>query len=124
MREEVERFQRKLRRANRVIETQAADLEREKRRGRAVKQQRGVGQGGGGHQVRPVNFRLTNLVKHVESSLRKFQNTVEGIIDDNNGEAWIDREDARRCHRIMEAVNQGMKSLQENRDGEVGDSIQ
>ena len=124
MREEVERFQRKLKRANRVIENQAADLEREKRRGRAVKQQqRGVGQGGG-HQVRPVNFRLTNLVKHVESSLRKFQNTVEGIIDDNNGEAWIDREDARRCHRIMEAVNQGMKSLQENRDGEVEDSIQ
>ena len=121
MREEVERFQRKLRRANRVIENQAADLEREKRRGRAVKQQqRGVGQGGG-HQVRPVNFRLTNLVKHVESSLRKFQNTVEGIIDDNNGEAWIDREDARRCHRIMEAVNQGLKSLQENRDGEVED---
>ena len=66
---------------------------------------------------------MTNLVKHVESSLRKFQNTVEGIIDDNNGEAWIDREDARRCHRIMEAVNQGMKSLQENRDGEVEDSI-
>ena len=66
-----------------------------------------------------VNFRLTNLVKHVESSLRKFQNTVEGIIDDNNGEAWIDGEDAGRCHRIMEAVNQGLKSLQENRDGEV-----
>ena len=95
MREEVERFQRKLRRANRVIESQATDLEKERRRAKAAKQQRG---GGNGHQrgIDAVNFRLTNLVKHVESSLRKFQNTVEGIIDDNNGESWIDREDAGR----------------------------
>ena len=126
MREEVERFQRKLRRANRVIETQGADLEKERRRARAVKQQRSGQQqqqqqhvNGRADGMVAVNFRLTNLVKHVESSLRKFQNTVEGIIDDNNGEAWIDGEDAGRCHRIMEAVNQGLKSLQENRDGEV-----
>ena len=124
MKEEVERFQRKLRRANRVIESQGADLEKERRRAKAAKQQQ---QRGGQQQQQQqlhgsmdaVNFRLTNLVKHVESSLRKFQNTVEGIIDDNNGEAWIDNEDAGRCHRIMEAVNQGLKSLQENRDGEV-----
>ena len=124
MREEVERFQRKLRRANRVIESQGADLEKERRRAKAAKQQQRGGQQQQQHSSRAdgmdaVNFRLTNLVKHVESSLRKFQNTVDGIIDDNNGESWIDREDAGRCHRIMEAVNQGLKSLQENRDGEV-----
>ena len=122
MREEVERFQRKLRRANRVIESQGADLEKERRRAKVAK--RGGQQQQQLHSSRAdgmdaVNFRITNLVKHVESSLRKFQNTVEGIIDDNNGEAWIDQEDAGRCHRIMEAVNQGLKSLQENRDGEV-----
>ena len=59
------------------------------------------------------NTKLKNLVRHVESNLKSFQLTIA------RNSYKSHRSHAQRCRRIMESANQALKSLKENRAGDV-----
>ena len=64
------------------------------------------------------NPKLKNLVRHVESNLKSFQMTIARNSYESH-RSHVDKEDAQRCRRIMESANQALKSLKENRAGDV-----
>ena len=69
-------------------------------------------------RIEITNPKLKNLVRHVESNLKSFQMTIARNSYESR-RSHVDKEDAQQCRRIMESANKALRSLKENRAGDV-----
>ena len=68
------------------------------------------------HNGPPSKRRIFNLVKHVESNVRKCLEIAQTTVNENDGMEYISRDDAFRCSRIMNSADAALTSFESLRD--------
>jgi hypothetical protein len=70
----------------------------------------------------PSRRRLFNLVKHIDSNVRKCLEIAQTSIDDNDGFEMISREEALKCSRIMNSAYEALTSFKSMRNDLVNEN--
>ena len=70
----------------------------------------------------PSRRRLFNLVKHIDSNVRKYLEIAQTSFDDNDGLEMISREEALKCSRIMNSAYEALTSFKSMRNDLVNEN--